>query len=78
MARVTIKTTAWPKRTPEPRKTNGVRAARYSGLHFMIELRVVVGRLRNGKPVQRLEHLHVSEDHTLLADGPTPIEAAAG
>jgi hypothetical protein len=48
IARVTIRTTVWPKRTPELKNAKGVNAARYNGLHFMVELRVVVGRPRNG------------------------------
>jgi hypothetical protein len=42
MPSVTTNTTAWPKRTPELKKAKGVSAARYSGLHFMIDLRVLV------------------------------------
>jgi hypothetical protein len=42
IARVTMRTTVWPRRTPDEKKAKGVSAARYSGLHFMIDLRVVV------------------------------------
>jgi hypothetical protein len=32
-----MRTTVWPRKTPDERKAKGVKAARYSGLHFMIE-----------------------------------------
>ena len=49
------------KKTPELKKAKGVSAARYSGLHFMIESPCRCGRAQPyGGPVQRLEHLHVS------------------